>query len=270
MSTTVVNPSIWMPTYNESPWNAVFFVIFIVVSIFYLHSLVLSVVFQVFIQSAKEVHRQSTSDKDDSLKLAFLALAWASNKPKNNNKNEFPTDNNAFVDVSLICETFRLLRPHYNQQKLNVLMGIMVPSNLEKGSKIFSPEELKRDDSGKYDNKRNVNFDDFRNRIQQALSSSIRATRTHSTLGVAVEVLSISVSILNFVYVMVFASRLHPGRSEFIIGSFITILTLFEASLRYKLWKHSNRISPITRLNTVLDGMGCFGGIVSFLGTLFV
>ena len=249
-----------MPTYNESPWNAIFFVIFIVVSIFYLHSLVLSVVFQVFVQSAKQVHRRSVSDKENSLRMAFLALAWAESDQSSNNESECPMIQATSIDMSLICETLRLLRPHYNQQKLNVLMDIMVPQ-----------KESNRYDSGDDDNKQKLNFDDFRKRIQQALGSSIRATRTHSVLGAAVEILSMSISISNFFYVMVFASRLHPGdmneKSEFMIGSAITLLTLFEASLRYKLWQRSNRINPITRLNTVLDGMGCFGGIVSFFGT---
>ncbi len=261
MSTTVVNPSIWMPAYDESPWNAVFFVIFIVVSIFYLHSLVLSVVFQVFIQSAKAVHRRSTSDKENSLKLAFFALAWGKHEQDNDS-----------VDVSLICETFRLLRPHYSQQKLNVLIDIIAPPISEDDSERLSPKELRGSGTIDYETKRNVNFDDFRNRIQQALSSSVRATRTHSTLGMAVEGLSISVAILNFLYVIAFASRLHPGDKndtrEFFMGIFITLLSLFEASLRYKILQSSNRIEPITRLNTVLDGMGCFGGVVSFIGII--
>ena len=250
-----------MPTYDESPWNAVFFVIFIIVSIFYLHSLVLSVVFQVFIQSAKEVHRRSTSDKENSLKLAFLALAWGKNEQGNDS-----------VDVGLICETLRLLRPHYSQQKLNVLIDIIAPPISEEDSERLSPKELRGAGTIDYETKRNVTFDDFRNRIQQALSSSVRATRTHSTMGMAVEGLSISVAILNFLYVIAFASRLHPGdqndKNEFLMGSFITLLSLFEASLRYKILQSSNRIEPITRLNTVLDGMGCFGGVVSFIGII--
>lgn len=272
MSTTVVNPSIWMPAYNESPWNAVFFVTFIIVSIFYLHSLVLSVVFQVFIQSATEVHRRSVSDKENSLKLAFLALAWTRQNPK---KNEFASVNNATVDANLIKEMLQLMRPHYNQQKLNVLLEIIVPSRFERGSKIYSPEDIKLFEIRENDNKHNVNFDQFRTSINQALSSSIRATRTHSTLGLGVEVFSVLVSILNFVYVMAFASRVHPDlgheihKREFIIGCGITIATLFEASLRYKVWQYSNRINPITRLNTILDGMGCLGGVVSFVGTSF-
>ena len=271
VSTTVVNPSIWLPTYSESPWNAIFFVVFIVVSVFYLHSLVLSVVFQVFIQSATEVHRQSATDKNNSMKLAFLALTSPRNDNAKNNYDEFSSDENALVDVRLICEAFRLLRPHYNKQKLNVLTDIIVPSNFESGTEVVQRTEHEGRDGGKNSNKHNIDFDEFRTRIQQALSSSVRATRTHSALGMAVELLSISVSIVNFLYVMIFASQSHPRekrtKSEFSIGSIITLLTLCEVSLRYNPWKFSNRINPITRLNAVLDGMGCLGGIVSFFGT---
>jgi len=272
LSTTVVNPSIWLPTYSESPWNAIFFVVFIVVSVFYLHSLVLSVVFQVFIQSATEVHRQSATDKNNSMKLAFLALTSPRSDNAKNNYNAFSSDENALVDVYLICEAFRLLRPHYNKQKLNVLTDIIVPSNFESGIEVLQRTEDKGRGGEKHSNKHKIDFDEFRTRIHQALNSSVRATRTHSALGMAVEFLSISVSIVNFVYVMIFASQSHPHekrtKSEFSIGSVITLLTLCEVSLRYNPWKFSNRINPITRLNAVLDGMGCLGGIVSFFGII--
>ena len=271
VSTTVVNPSIWMPAYNESPWNAVFFVIFIVVSIFYLHSLVLSVVFQVFIQSATEVHRQSATDKENSLKLAFLALTSArGNASKTLGDKNFSPDKNALVDVRLICEAFRLLRPHYGQQKLNVLTDIILPPNSEGGNEATQHNGRNGEEKDR-SNKHNIDFTEFRSRILQALNSSVRTTRTHSTEGMAVELLSITVSIVNFLYVMIFASRMRPREestdSEFIIGSVITLLTLCEVSLRYNPWQFSNRINPITRLNAVLDGMGCLGGIVSFCGT---
>ena len=252
-----------MPAYYESPWNAFFFVIFIVVSVFYMHSLVLSVVFQVFIQSAKEVHRQSTSDKENAIKLAFCALAWAGMIP-NQNENESGTNRNNAVDTALICETLRLLRPHYSQQKLSVLIDIIAPLNDPDSDEDSSPPNK--------GGRRYVKLDNFRKRIQQALSSSVRATRTTSTFGMAVEALSMSVSILNFLYVIAFAARINAGdygdTTEFVLGLFITLLSLFESSLRYKIWKHSNRINPITRLNTVLDGMGCFGGLVSLAGII--
>jgi len=183
-------------------------------------------------------------------------------------------DENAVVDVRLICEAFRLLRPHYNQQKLDVLTEIIVPYRFENSS------ELQRAGLGGDDgththtdtdtNKHSIGYGEFRNRIQQALSSSVRTTRTHSALGMAVEILSISVAIVNFLYVMIFASRVHPHernfKKEFVMGSIITLLTLCEMGLRYNPWQFKYRINPITRINAVLDGMGCLGGIVSLFG----
>jgi hypothetical protein len=55
VSTTVVNPSLWMPMYSEAAVNSLFFVVFIITCTFYYHSLVLSVVFQTYIQAITEV-----------------------------------------------------------------------------------------------------------------------------------------------------------------------------------------------------------------------
>jgi hypothetical protein len=270
VSTTVVNPSIWMPAYNESRWNAVFFVIFIVVSVFYLHSLVLSVVFQVFIQSATEIHRRSNSCKEESLQLAFLALTSTRNST-NTNINQLPPHNNALVDTRLICEMLRLLRPHYSQQKLNVLIDIILPPNFESSPEVNQRGIHLQKEPIKEVNTNNLNYDAFQKRIQHALSSSIRITRRHSTLGVAVEILSVVVAILNFVFVIIFTLLLQSNNKndkiEFIIGSLLTVLTLLEVSIRYNPWQYSNRKNTINRLNAALDGMGCIGGIVSFIGT---
>ena len=153
--------------YNESPWNALFFVIFIVFSIFYLHSLVLSVVFQVFIQSTREVHFRSASDKKKSLQSAFLALAWARNDQKDYFQSEFLGNMKISINVSLIGETFRFLRPHYNQQKLNVLMDIMIPSRLQNSSTSVSSKE--RDDNGQWEKHK-----DLAGLLELAASSFLR------------------------------------------------------------------------------------------------
>mmetsp|Transcript_3341 Transcript_3341/g.3723 ORF Transcript_3341/g.3723 Transcript_3341/m.3723 type:complete len:894 (-) Transcript_3341:100-2781(-) len=270
LSTTVVNPSIWMPVYNESRWNAVFFVIFIVVNIFYLHSLVLSVVFQVFIKSATKIHRRSDSDKEESLKVAFLALI--STRNNTDNKNQLSSGNNVLIDSRLIYEVLRLLRPHYSQQKLNVLINIILSCDFDNSPEVSQRGIRLQKEEIKQGNKRNLDYDEFRKRIQQALSSSIRNTRKHSTLGVMVEISSVIVAIFNFLFVMIYASQSQSNdmddKSELIIGSLITLLTLLEMSIRYNPWQHSRRINSINRLNAVLDGMGCIGGIVSSFGII--
>jgi hypothetical protein len=44
-----------MPMYSEAAVNSLFFVVFIITCTFYYHSLVLSVVFQTYIQAITEV-----------------------------------------------------------------------------------------------------------------------------------------------------------------------------------------------------------------------
>ena len=104
MSTTVVNPSLWMPMYQKSRSNAIFFIFFIVVSVFYLHSLVLSVVFQTYIQAASEIHERSASDREAAVRLAFLALAKDARAE--------------VVSTSSVRKTLQLVRPHYGPQKV--------------------------------------------------------------------------------------------------------------------------------------------------------
>jgi hypothetical protein len=105
--------------------------------------------------------------------------------------------------------------------------------------------------------------------MRQALNSSIRVTRSHTALGLAVEILSVVVAILNFVYVILLTSNFQGGwflNSEFFMGSCITFLALLEALIRYNPLKASYRIYPMSRLNAILDGMGAIGALVSLFG----
>ena len=111
VSTAVVNPSLWMPMYSKAPVNALFFVFFMVVCVFYLHSLTLSVVFQVFIQAATEVHNRSVLDKEKSLLCAFSALS----------SNQLAMQPIGQVHELLIRRTLEQVRPHYGPMKVRRL-----------------------------------------------------------------------------------------------------------------------------------------------------
>jgi hypothetical protein len=255
VSTTVVNPGIWMPAYNQSRWNAVFFVTFIVVGVFYLHSLVLSVVFQVFIQSATEIHRRSAFDKEQSLRLAFLAMKTSSDQAL----NSVSSTKSTFVSPRVIRATLPLLRPHYNPLKLKVLMNMVMPEILESQTDI-------KEDMG-YP----LRYSQFRNRIRQALASSVRVTRNHTPLGFAVEVLGACCSICNLVYVILITSKCNASwfvNSEYLLGSLLTLVTLLGALLRYNPIKFAYRLEPLSRLNAILDGTGTLGALISLLGKL--
>ena len=94
--------------YEASRTNAIFFVIFIVTCTFYLHSLTLSLVFQVFIRAATEVHHRSAVDKEDSIRYAFLALSL-----KRTVKQSIGQ-----VHIDMIRETMQKVRSNYGTLKV--------------------------------------------------------------------------------------------------------------------------------------------------------
>ena len=108
VSTTVNNPSLWMPIYATTPSYSIFFVTFIIFSLFYYHSLVLSVVFQTYIQAVTEIHEQTTSDRDDAIRLAFLAL--------------LKDGQSDYIKVTSVRKCLQKVRPHYNFLKMNALL----------------------------------------------------------------------------------------------------------------------------------------------------
>ena len=121
VSTTVVNPSLWLPIYAESPVNALFFVIFIVVCVFYLHSLTLSVVFQVFIQAASEVYTRAGAEKDECIHCAFLALSSIRPSTQTNTRQPVHRD-----DIKMVL---RKVKPHYNSPKVRYKFDHVLPSS---------------------------------------------------------------------------------------------------------------------------------------------
>lgn len=91
--------------YQESRRNAVFFVFFIIVGFFYLHSLVLSVVFSTYIHAASDIHERSLSVREEAIRRAFLALRR--------------DDVSEYISASSIRKTLQLVRPHYSTMKVS-------------------------------------------------------------------------------------------------------------------------------------------------------
>ena len=79
-----------------------------------MHSLVLSVVFQMYIHAMKLIRERSIADKQEALNLAFLALR---NSHKDDNAKE--EDGSSLVDVEDIRKALKILRPHYNDAKVS-------------------------------------------------------------------------------------------------------------------------------------------------------
>mmetsp|Transcript_7744 Transcript_7744/g.21572 ORF Transcript_7744/g.21572 Transcript_7744/m.21572 type:complete len:1190 (+) Transcript_7744:283-3852(+) len=234
LSTTVVNPSIWMPIYEESRFSAIFFIIFIVIAVFYLHSLVLSVVFSTYIQAAAEIHERSSTDREDAIQMAFVALQQ---KTKRN-----------LVDISLVRDTLRILRPHYNAMKINALVEIVDPSD-----------------------QRVVDFGTFRTKIRQALNASIRTARSATTLATLVELVAVCVAVVNFCYVIMVSSKFSASwfdKFQETVGSIITLIAGFELLIRFNPLRIPD-FTPLTRLNATFDGIALLAAVTSATGIVF-
>lgn len=152
VSTTAVTPSLWIAIYDKYRSSVVFFVTFIIICVFYMHSLgknssyplcyyclinrlyrfssfslwtvahfiVLSVVFQIYIHAMKLIRERSITDRQEALNLAFLALR---------KKNSFEGEDANLADVQDIRKALQLLRPHYNDTKVRAIVKLFnIPS----------------------------------------------------------------------------------------------------------------------------------------------
>ena len=225
------NPSLWMPIYAVAPSHSIFFVFFIITCVFYYHSLVLSVVFQTYIQAVTDIHARTVSDRDDAIRLAFLAL--------------LKDGQSDYISTSSVRKCLQVVRPHYNALKLNALLEIVDPSK----------EHI-------------IDYPTFRNKIRRALNSSVRTARTATPLAMGVEIIAVFVAVVNFIYVI---GKTFDGGQEFwdipygYIGFAITFLGLLELTIRFNPLKVSN-FAPITRLDVFFDGMALFAAFVSCYG----
>eukprot|EP00536_Pseudo-nitzschia_multiseries_P010321 jgi/Psemu1/202884/e_gw1.309.2.1 len=231
LSTTVNNPSLWMPIYAAAPSNSIFFVIFIVMCVFYYHSLVLSVVFQTYIQAITDIHERTASDRNDAIRLAFLALL------KDGQSN--------YISTSSVRKCLQVVRPHYNSLKMNALLEIVDPTN----------ETI-------------IDYPTFRNKIRRALNSSVRTARTATPLAMGVEFIAVFVAGANFIYV---TGKTLAGGEDFwyvsngYVGSVITLLGFLELTIRFNPLKVPN-FAPITRLDVFFDGIALLAALISCYG----
>ena len=240
LATTVVNPSIWMPMYKESKYSALFFVTFIMITVFYLHSLVLSVVFQTYIQAATEIHERHADDREAAVHLAFQALLQDElYNPAEGEKER------SLVDISVVRETLRVMRPHYNEMKITALVEIVDPSN--QGV---------------------VDYPSFRTKIRSALNASVRTARSASILAMSVEFIAVTVAVVNFVYVMLVSSPFTAYWFDSVqvdIGCLITLLGAFELLIRFNPLRYHD-FTPLTRINVAFDGSALVAALVSTIG----
>jgi hypothetical protein len=234
VSTTAVNPSIWMPMYNESKNAAFFFIIFVITTTLYLHSLVLSVVFQTYVQASAIIHERSIAHREESLRFAFVCLQ---EDPDDNNEGAVPK-----VRTGAVRKTLCHLRPHYNSMKINALVEIVDPS----GSNC-------------------IDYHAFRTKIPQSLIASVRSTPSRNLFSNCMEVIGAVVAVTNFVYVVLLTSQFQAHWFDVITlpaGFAITLLGLCELIVRLNP-RNFFRFTPTDRLNVTFDGLAALAALVS-------
>lgn len=258
VATTVVNPSIWMPMYQKTHWAATYFVLFIVVTVFYMHSLVLSVVFQTYIQAATEIHDRSVADREDGLQLAFLALTnqsqidtrkqqYSQRSASDEARLSLQAAQSGGIPMYLVREALESLRPHYSVMKINALVDFFDKNNAG-----------------------GVDYPTFRSKIKQALNASIRTTRIASPLALSIEFTAVIVAMVNFVYVILLTSSFNAGWFvviELQLGALITIVGVAELLMRTNPLRVQN-FTPMTRFNGTFDGLAILAALTSCFGML--
>ena len=107
----------------------------------------------------------------------------------------------------------------------------------------------------------------FRTSIREALSLTVRSARNTSLFARAVEMLSILVTGINFLFVILLTSQYKAGwfnASIAVAGSLITFFCLLELGMRCNICTMT--YYPMTRLNAVFDGLAAIGAVISCYG----
>lgn len=226
--------------YEESKASALFFVLFLIVTTLYLHSLVLSVVFQTYIQASKEVDALSLEHREEALRLSFAVLQGPEGKMSNH----------------MVRHAVQNLRPHYADAKINALMDIYTQQN-----SLLEP----------------MHFPDFRQRIQQVIHASIRTAPTRTIFSISVEGLTTFVAVANVIFVLLFSSSSTSWKSSeslgfettrLLLGYTLTSLGLLDLLIRVDMFQCFNFI-PLTKVKPFFDSMAALAVITSFLGICY-
>ena len=228
--------------YQVSKTAAFFFVPFDMATTLYLHSLVLSVVFQTYIQASTQVHNSCMENRQEALRLSFDALAAVTTADA---EQEPPVP---VVSTQAVRGTLERLRPHYSAFKINALMDIYNHGN--------HPGSVPLD------------YPHYRHGIQQVLNASIRAAPTRSLLAHTVEFTAALVAVVNLVYILLLSSSFQSTLFEQItipVGYVITLLGLFELVVRIDPFGVLH-FTPVTKLNATFDGIAALAAIVSLYG----
>jgi len=239
LSTTVVNPSLWMPVVAEyGRSSSIFFVIFLITSVFYLHSLVLSVVFQSYMDGMAAIREHSALDREENLQLAYEALSECK-KDEERRAMVAPTH--------LIRGALGLLREHYNVTKMDVLMQTVDPFN-----------------SG------SIDYNAFRMKVPKALNFSVHSVRPRNNISRLLELFAAGAAITNLLYVVMASSSYSSwwwDAAVVPVGFAITLLCLVELVARLVVFKILRAADVVSGTpNSTFDGVAFVAAVTSMVG----
>ena len=109
LSTTVSNPSSWSEAYKKNKFVAFFFVGFLVLTVFFLHALVLAIVFDSYAKVTKRQLAKSLTNRGENLRMAWMAIC------------EMPGDIFSNVKIENAKAAIKTLRSHYRQNKMEII-----------------------------------------------------------------------------------------------------------------------------------------------------
>ena len=197
---------------------------------FYLHSLVLSVVFQSYMDGMAAIREHSALDREKNLQLAYEALSDLDKAP-----------------TTRIRGALGLLREHYSVTKVNVLMQTVDPIN-----------------SG------SIDYNTFRVKIPKALNLSVHSVRPRNNLSRLLEILAIAVALVNLLYVFLASSSYSSWWWDVAVvpvGFIITLVCLVELVARLVVVKILRAADVENgKPNSTFDGLALVAAITSMVG----
>ena len=207
-------------------------------SVFYLHSLVLSVVFQSYMDGMAAIREHSALDREKNLQLAYQALS-VYEKDEEQSAVMAPTNR--------IRGALSLLRGHYTTHKVNVLVQTVDPFG-----------------SGALD------YNAFRMMIPKALNLSVHSVRPRNNISRLLELFAAGAAITNLLYVVMasssFSSRWWDA-AVVPVGFTITLLCLVELVGRLIIVKILRAADVVSgKPNSTFDGLAFVAAATSMVG----
>ncbi len=126
LSTAVTNPDVWLYVYDRYAFSALFFIGFLVLHLFLLHNIVLAVIRKGYNAHTKLSLAQEREWHEEAIRMSFKALE---------------PDPNGQVLTGSLLKVLKFIRPHYNDEKINMLLDCILIQNACRSS-IWGKKEL--------------------------------------------------------------------------------------------------------------------------------